>query len=207
MANAQRRAALLDAAIEVLAAQGARGLTFRAVDAEASVPAGTTSNYFASRDELLTQAGGRIYQRLAPDAATVARGLAEPRDHDRVVELVHQLTERITAYRSGHLALLELRLEATRRPALRHVLTATVLTDLRAVISYHLDTGLPGNATTAVLLYLAVNWLVLEQLTLPDVLLEVAGSDFDHLVTTVVQHVLHGAAAQMPSRSEASPQT
>lgn len=190
MGNAQRRAALVDAAIEVLAAQGARGLTFRAVDGEAGVPAGTTSNFFLSRDDLLTQAGGRIYQRLAPDAATVARGLAGPRDRDRVVELVHELTERIGAYRTGHLALLELRLEATRRPALREVLTATVRADLRATIAYHVDTGLPGDATTAVLLYLAVNWLVLEQLTLPEVLPDVADADVDHLVASVVRRIL-----------------
>lgn len=203
MANAQRRAEMLDAAIEVLAAQGARGLTFRAVDAAASVPSGTTSNYFTSRDELLTQAGGRVYQRLAPDAATVARGLAGPRDQDRVVALVHQLTGRIGADCSGHLALLELRLEATRRPALRAVLTATVLADLKAAIAYHVDTGLPGDATTAVLLYLTINWLILEQLTLPDVLPEVAGPGFDQLVTTVVERILQHAPTNQPRSLEA----
>jgi DNA-binding transcriptional regulator YbjK len=45
----RRRAALVEAAIEVLARDGARGLT------EAGVPGGTASNYFASRDELLHQ--------------------------------------------------------------------------------------------------------------------------------------------------------
>lgn len=58
--NDERRAALLDAAIEVLAREGARGLTFRAVDAEAGVPAGTASNYFANRDDLLTRVGPRV---------------------------------------------------------------------------------------------------------------------------------------------------
>ena len=41
--NPARRAALVDAAIEVLAREGARGLTFRAVDVEAAVPNGTAS--------------------------------------------------------------------------------------------------------------------------------------------------------------------
>jgi len=205
MVNTQRRAALVDAAIEVLAAQGARGLTFRAVDTEAGVPAGTTSNYFASRDDLLTQAGGRVYQRLAPDATTVARGLAGPRDRVRVVELVHELTERIGAYRTGHLALLELRLEATRRPALREVLTATVRTDLQATIDYHLDTGLPGDATTAVLLYLAINWLVLEQLTLPEALHDIAAPDFDRLVAAVVHRILEATPDQSHSTAETAP--
>ena len=175
MRNAQRRVALVDAAIEVLADQGARGLTFRAVDTRAGVPAGTTSNYFASRDELFTQAGGRIYQRLAPDPATLALSLTGPRDRQRVVELVHELTERIGAYRTGYLALLELRLEATRRPALRRVLTAT-----------------------AVLLYVAVNWLILEQLTLPDVLQDLTGPDADTVVAAVVQRILEAAPEQSP---------
>lgn len=205
MRNAQRREALVDAAIELLADQGARGLTFRAVDTRAGVPAGTTSNYFASRDELITQAGERIYQRLAPDPATLARSLSGPRDHQRVIELVRELTERIGAYRTGYLALLELRLEATRRPALRQVLTATVRADLEATIAYHLDTGLPGDATTAVLLYLALNWLVLERLTLPDVLPGLTGPDADALVAAVVQRILEAIPEQLPATTPTAP--
>lgn len=163
VSNPRRRAALVDAAIEVLAREGARGLTFRAVDAEAGVPAGTTSNYFGNRDDLFTQAGGRIYERLQPDGATIAASLHGPRDHQRVVALVRELVERIVAYRSGYLALLELRLEATRRPELRAVLTRTIRADIDANIAYHLDSGLPGDATTVVLLYLAVNWLIVER--------------------------------------------
>lgn len=199
MRNSKRRLVLVDAAIEVLADQGARGLTFRAVDARAGVPAGTTSNYFSSRDELFTQAGGRIYQRLAPDPATLARSVTGPRDRQRVVELVRELTERIGAYRTGYLALLELRLEATRRPALRQVLTATVRADLEATIAYHVDTGLPGDATTAVLLYLALNWLVLEQLTLPEVLPGLTGPDTDAIVASVVQRILEAIPEQSPA--------
>jgi DNA-binding transcriptional regulator YbjK len=191
MRNVQRREALVDAAIQVLADQGARGLTFRAVDTQADMPAGTTSNYFTSRDQLLTQAGGRIYQRLAPDPATLAHSLSGPRDRQRVVGLVHELTQRIEAYRTGYLALLELRLEATRRPALRQVLTATVRADLEATIAYHLDTGLPGDTTTAVLLYLALNWLIVERLTLPEVLHDLTGPGADALVAAVVERILH----------------
>ncbi|GAB3963761.1 hypothetical protein GCM10029978_022670 [Actinoallomurus acanthiterrae] len=55
----------------MLAREGARGLTFRAVDAQAAVPTGTASNYFANRDDLMTQIGGRIHERLQPDATTV----------------------------------------------------------------------------------------------------------------------------------------
>ncbi|MGH8875931.1 MAG: TetR/AcrR family transcriptional regulator, partial [Stackebrandtia sp.] len=66
VSNPQRRTALLDAAIEVLAAQGARGLTFRAVDIQGEVPTGTASNYFAGRDDLLRQAAEHVFVRLSP---------------------------------------------------------------------------------------------------------------------------------------------
>jgi AcrR family transcriptional regulator len=211
--NPQRRQALVDAAIEVLAEQGARGLTFRAVDARAAVPAGTSSNYFSSRDDLLTQAGARVYQRLRPDAATLARSLTGPRDRGRVLDLVSELTQRIESYRPGYLALLELRLEATRRPALREVLTRTVRADLESNVAYYLDTGLPGDATTAVLLYLALNGLIVERLTLPDALDVVGSLGAADLVTAVVHRILDagppetGAAAEAGQRRTDSPTT
>ncbi|WP_254398977.1 TetR/AcrR family transcriptional regulator [Streptomyces sp. AC602_WCS936] len=129
--NDQRRAALVDAAIEVLAAEGARGLTFRAVDTAAAVPAGTASNYFANRDDLLTQAGARVYERLHPDEATITRQRTAGRDRDTYVALMRELVDRIASFRTGYLALLELRLEATRRPGLRAVLTERVRADVR----------------------------------------------------------------------------
>jgi DNA-binding transcriptional regulator YbjK len=187
--NQARRAALLDAAIEVLAREGARGLTFRAVDTEAQVPVGTASNYFSSRDELFTQVGMRFYERLEPEAGMVAAGLAGPRDRDRVTELMHDVVARVTAFRSGYLALLELRLESTRRPELRELLSKRIRADVDANIRYHEESGLPGDATTVVVLYLALNWLILERLTLPDVFPEEQVRD---LVTDVVERILPG---------------
>ncbi len=192
--NPARRAALLDAAIEVLAREGARGLTFRAVDTEAQVPVGTASNYFSSRDDLLTQVGHRFYERLEPDAELMAAALGGPRDRDRVTELMHDLVDRVSGFRSGYLALLELRLESTRRPALRALLSERIRADVDANIRHHEEAGLPGDATTVVLLYLALNWLILERLTLPDVFPEDRVHD---LVTDVVERILPG-----PRRSE-----
>jgi len=187
--NPARRAALLDAAIEVLAREGARGLTFRAVDTEAQVPVGTASNYFSSRDELFTQVGLRFYERLEPDSGMVAGGLSGPRDRDRVTELMHDVVNRVAGFRSGYLALLELRLESTRRPALRELLSKRIRADVDANIRYHEESGLPGDATTVVLLYMALNWLILERLTLPDVFPEDGVHD---LVTDVVERILPG---------------
>jgi AcrR family transcriptional regulator len=52
---------LTDAAISVLAEQGMRGLTHRAVDARAALPLGTTSAYFRTRKALI----GALVRRLA----------------------------------------------------------------------------------------------------------------------------------------------
>jgi DNA-binding transcriptional regulator YbjK len=185
--NVERRAALVDAAIEVLAQEGARGLTFRAVDTQAEVPVGTASNYFANRDDLLTQAGGRIYERLQPDAATMALSRSGPRDRDRMVELLRELVGRVSGFRSGYLALLELRLEATRRPALRAVLTERIRADVAENVAYHLGSGLPGDEETVKLLYLALNWLIVERLTLPEVFSE---EEADRLVTIAAERLL-----------------
>src|SRR5436305_15015021 len=48
-----RREDLLDAAIAVLGGTGIHGLTHRAVDTAAGLPAGSTSNHFRTRDALL----------------------------------------------------------------------------------------------------------------------------------------------------------
>ncbi|KAA6223576.1 TetR/AcrR family transcriptional regulator [Streptomyces albofaciens JCM 4342] len=185
--NEERRAALVDAAIEVLAKEGARGLTFRAVDTEAAVPAGTASNYFANRDDLLTQAGARVYERLRPDEATIARQRASTPDRETYAQLMRELIGRISAFRTGYLALLELRLEATRRPGLRALLTERVRADVDANVAYHEESGLPGDATAVRLLYLAFNWLIVEQLTLPGVFSE---AERDRLVEAAVERIV-----------------
>src|SRR5690606_30935093 len=88
--NPQRRQALLDVSIEVLAREGARGLTFRAVDKEAAVPAGTASNYFANRDDLLVQVGHRYYERLVPDDTVFAKLHGAP-TRETVAELMAEV--------------------------------------------------------------------------------------------------------------------
>ncbi|MEU8542548.1 TetR family transcriptional regulator [Streptomyces sp. NPDC048717] len=188
--NPERRAALVDAAIEVLAREGARGLTFRAVDTEAAVPPGTASNYFANRDDLLTQAGGRVYERLQPDEATIARQRAAGSDRATYTTLMRELVDRVSSFRTGYLALLELRLEATRRPALRTVLTERVRADVEANLAYHERSGLPGDATAVKLLMLAFNWLIVEQLTLPEVFPE---EEREVLIAAAVDRIVGGS--------------
>ncbi|WP_329304478.1 TetR family transcriptional regulator [Streptomyces sp. NBC_00659] len=107
----RNRTALLDAAIDVLAREGSRGLTLRAVDARAGVPVGTSSNYFRNRDELLLQLMRRTDERIAPDPEQVADVMRAEPSTGLVALLLRQVHERMEADRAGCLAMLELRLD------------------------------------------------------------------------------------------------
>jgi DNA-binding transcriptional regulator YbjK len=192
--NPARRTALLNAAIEVLARDGARGLTFRAVDAQATVPTGTASNYFANRDDLIHQVSRQIHQRTAPDPTEVRERMKAPRSRELVTELMAWVNRRVTRERTSYLALLELRLEATRRPELRASLTQTIRETLEADIRFHLESGLPGDRTAVMLLYLAMTGLLLERLTLPDV---VAADQVDGLIAELVNRTIVQAVAEV----------
>jgi DNA-binding transcriptional regulator YbjK len=168
--NSERRGLLLDAAVDVLAREGARGLTYRAVDTEAGVPAGTASNYFPNRDDLLHQISVKIHERLMPSDESIAQSLAAPRDKRLVEQFMRDIVARADADKSSYLAMMELRLEATRRPELRTTLTKTISDNLDFNVRFHEESGLPGDRTTVVLLYLAMSQLIVERLTLPDVL-------------------------------------
>jgi DNA-binding transcriptional regulator YbjK len=168
--NPERRAALVDAAVEVLAAEGARGLTFRAVDTAAGVPTGTSSNYFTSRDDLIHQIDAWLHQRLAPDPEAVGKLLTRPRDRALATAFMHDLMGRAQGDRTGFLALMELRLEASRRPDLRASLMRSLRGDLDEGIAFHTQSGLPGGAEEVTLLYLGMLGLILEHLTMPGLL-------------------------------------
>ena len=168
--NPARRVALLDASIEVLAREGSRGLTLRAVDKEAGVPTGTASNYFANRAELLGQVLRRTRERLTPDPSELADTMKTTPSRELVKTLLCELVERMRRERNTHLAMMELRLEATRRPELQEELTRFSVAELDANIDFHLGNGLPGDRTGVVLLYLAMLGLIVDDLTVPDLL-------------------------------------
>lgn len=65
----------LDAAIRLLETQGLRALTHRRIDEKAQLPPGSTSNYFRTRDALLTGVADAILEReLAGVGAAFAPG-------------------------------------------------------------------------------------------------------------------------------------
>ena len=54
--RAERRAAIIDAAVQIIATRGLGAVTHRAVAREAKVPLAATTYYFASKEEILKEA-------------------------------------------------------------------------------------------------------------------------------------------------------
>ncbi|MET9598307.1 TetR family transcriptional regulator [Streptomyces sp. NPDC006459] len=136
--TADRRTLIADTAIGLVAAAGLRGLTHRAVDGAAGLPAGSTSYYFRTRTALI----GACYARLAEldlgDVGDLGGGLGEslggdpggdrdggsppaPPVADRegaAAALAGLLHRWLTVGRERQLARFELSLEAARNPEL-----------------------------------------------------------------------------------------
>ena len=109
--GAERRDAIADAAIHLVASRGLRGLTHRAVDAEAGLPAGSTSYYLRTRHALLAACVDRL---LALDERTISERAGVP-----VVEVLVAMMVRLAREQpASTIARYELTLEATRHPAL-----------------------------------------------------------------------------------------
>jgi DNA-binding transcriptional regulator YbjK len=163
--NDDRRHELADAGLRVLAQQGARGLTHRAVDDEAGVPRGTASNYFRSRDVLLGALFTRIGERLTPDPDVAAGLAARPRDRALFADYLRDIVARLTRQRDVTLALFELRLEATRRPEVARQLTDWLREGFRADVAFNEEAGFPGGPFEIALFHYALDGLVFDRLT------------------------------------------
>ncbi|GII56669.1 hypothetical protein Pth03_50580 [Planotetraspora thailandica] len=115
-----RAGIVADAAIEILAERGMRGLTHRAVDEAAGLPQGSTSNHARTRSALLELTLNRLAEREAAVFSAFAPGVSvSPADlAGLLAQAVHHA---LSAGRSATVARYELALEAIRRPELRAV--------------------------------------------------------------------------------------
>ncbi|MEV6598568.1 TetR family transcriptional regulator [Actinoplanes sp. NPDC051346] len=163
--NPDRRRALTDAGLRVLAVSGARGLTHRAVDTEAGVPSGTASNYFRSRDALLGALGERIMERFAPDPGVLAELGAREASRELFIDYLRYIVERTTREPELTRALIELRLESARSPGLAAILGETLRRGYRDDVAFHATTGLAGGPFEIALLHYALDGLLLDLLT------------------------------------------
>jgi DNA-binding transcriptional regulator YbjK len=108
-----RRGAIADAAIHLVASRGLRGLTHRAVDAEAGLPPGSTSYYLRTRAALLTACVNRMLER------DLTRAMELPAHLDLEEVLVGMVLNLVRDRPDDLIARYELSLEATRQPELR----------------------------------------------------------------------------------------
>lgn len=72
-----RRLEIVQAALDVLANEGSRGITHRAIDGYLKKPLGTTSNYFRRRNDLLAAVAVHIMERDVQDMRQVLGALKE----------------------------------------------------------------------------------------------------------------------------------
>ena len=116
VADTPRSRLVTDAAINVLAKYGSRGLTHRAVDSEAGLPEGSTSNLFRNRADLMSA----ILQAHVERELTVmdsVGALDAVGSIDEAASLVANVIESLTSETSLHLitARYEIYLEGLRQ--------------------------------------------------------------------------------------------
>jgi DNA-binding transcriptional regulator YbjK len=182
--NAERSDRLADAAIDVLAREGARGLTHRAVDAQAGEPSGTTSRYFRTREALMGAIVQRVEAQHFADLRAAPRGAVE--HGDIVAHLAAMVQAAVTVNRARHLAIAELFLEATRRPELQPVLAATRTTQIQLMRDLHRAAGMDLTTDDATTLVTALTGIVHIALTTPDAIGVHAPEDVVALVRRAV---------------------
>lgn len=132
-----RRREILDAAVSVLASQGWRGLTHRAIDRAAGLAEGSSSAYYRSRSALQAAMAEYVVWQLAAEVEALAAELAElPGDHDHAVAATSATFRRWLDEADLLTARLELGLAAARDEQLaallltsRHGLT-TIVSDI-----------------------------------------------------------------------------
>ncbi|UXI76853.1 TetR family transcriptional regulator [Streptomyces vinaceusdrappus] len=119
-----RRTLLADAALDVLADEGMRGLTHRAVDRRAAMPPGTTSAYFRTRAALLAALVSRLVRLDQEELQTTAQDLPPLRTVEELVDAMARLTrQRLSGEgRRRSLARHACAVESVRDPELRAIL-------------------------------------------------------------------------------------
>lgn len=152
----EAREALLAAAIRTVAKLGLRGLTHRAVAAEAGVSYGTVAHHFGSREGLIAEAMRR--------SAVRAVGLASlERRAGRIEDFVEDLPQSVADTRDAHAFQFELALEAQRDLTLEPAVRDLYRLYQRAVSRELARIGFAEDRAFVRLVFAALDGLVLQQ--------------------------------------------
>lgn len=121
----QRIRQILDAAVRLIGTGGLSALTHRALAEAAGVPLGSTTYYFADRDELIRRTMEHAVEIEAERLAAVVDGFDGQLTVDTSVALLAEMFfDKTVADPLYDLALFEMFLEATRNPAVRDLTLA-----------------------------------------------------------------------------------
>lgn len=120
-----RQIAILDATISLLARAGLDGVTHRAVDAQAGLPQGSTSYYFAKKSALLMAAAEHLATLLSKDCDALQLGFADHVARAGMDAGIAFVGEEVISYvdtaQELYLARMELTLASARREDLAGV--------------------------------------------------------------------------------------
>lgn len=169
--NQQRRNTLTDAAIEIVERDGLHGLSHRAVDEEAEVPRGTTSNYFRSREALLGATAQRIVElhfALIEELRTQHTG--KPGKTDTIDLLSTVVDQALSRFPGRYLTMFELSLESTRRPGLRREFARIADESMELTREAHRDDGNEPSRQDVELLNAFYNGVLFTSLVMPQTL-------------------------------------
>lgn len=173
-----RRDLLADAAIEVLAREGGRGLTHRAVDRDAEVPEGTTKNYFPSRESLFVAVARRMTDLHTAAVRQLHEQTPDGVTRDDLASLYAATLARMASQaRSQFLALLELHLEGVRSPDVRAALGQMALANVDSAVHLHARAGTPLDRQGAGMLDAGLVGAAVSMLSLPDDVVRAIGLD------------------------------
>jgi AcrR family transcriptional regulator len=118
---------MAEAAIAIVAREGLRALTHRAVDRELDLPAGSTSYYLRTHRQLVEAVVRRLAERTSSDVTAAEPPPAPPTGTPSVEELSQALAgllDRLASRRDDHLVRWALAVDLTRDPELHAFLTS-----------------------------------------------------------------------------------
>ncbi|MFI6698913.1 TetR/AcrR family transcriptional regulator [Streptomyces sp. NPDC050509] len=161
-----RRTVLAEAAIDVLADAGIRGLTHRAVDRAANLPPGTTSAYYRTRQALLTALVQRLVALDQAELQATGEQMPVPRDAGELVAGIAAFVgQRLTGDgRRRSLARYACAIESVHHPELREILVPRRNAGRHAVRDFLAAHGVADAEDRTVTLLTCVDGLVFDRL-------------------------------------------
>ena len=189
-----RRQQLLDAAITVLGDRGIHALTHRAVDAQAGLPTGSTSNHFRTRDALLDAVVERFAAREKALWEELAMRMYPTTPHELAQVLVAAAKTATGPQRTLTLARYAILVEAGIHPTIRAQLLATGSRVNTWFMTWLRVAGSTDPERDAPIIMNHYTGVVLHDLAIPD-----PAFDPTDQITTLVTTVIRPQPAEVPS--------